>query len=110
MSAVQGVLAWLADPAHWTGPDGIPTRLLEHVSISFAAVEREGGYDLAHANFFMSGVVAAELKKTLGIPYVMTFHALGLVRRFHQGDADEFPAERVDIERRMSQYVRMLSF
>lgn len=38
MSAVEGVLAWLADPAHWTGPDGIPTRLLEHVSISFAAV------------------------------------------------------------------------
>jgi osmoprotectant transport system permease protein len=32
------VLAWLADPAHWSGADGIPTRLAEHVSISAAAV------------------------------------------------------------------------
>ncbi len=34
MSAV----GWLADPANWTGADGIPTRLLEHISISAAAV------------------------------------------------------------------------
>ena len=61
----------------------------------------EGGYDLAHANFFMSGVVAAELKRALGIPFVMTFHALGLVRQFHQGDADEFPRERIAIERQL---------
>jgi osmoprotectant transport system permease protein len=31
-------LAWLADPARWQGVDGIPTRLVEHVSISAAAV------------------------------------------------------------------------
>jgi glycosyltransferase involved in cell wall biosynthesis len=61
--------------------------------------EAEGGYDLVHANFFMSGLVAAELKRTLGYPFVMTFHALGLVRRLHQGDADEFPPERIEIER-----------
>jgi D-inositol-3-phosphate glycosyltransferase len=61
--------------------------------------ESGGGYDLVHANFFMSGLVAAELKRTLGTPFVMTFHALGLVRRMHQGDADEFPPERIDIER-----------
>jgi osmoprotectant transport system permease protein len=23
--------AWLADPAHWVGPDGIPTRMWEHI-------------------------------------------------------------------------------
>ena len=63
--------------------------------------ESEGSYDLVHANFFMSGLVAAELKRTLGIPFVMTFHALGLVRRLHQGDADEFPPERIEIERRL---------
>ena len=58
-----------------------------------------GGYDLAHANFFMSGLVAAELKRALGVPFVVTFHALGLVRRHHQGAADGFPAERCAIER-----------
>jgi osmoprotectant transport system permease protein len=26
--------AWLTDPAHWSGPNGIPFRLLEHVGIS----------------------------------------------------------------------------
>jgi osmoprotectant transport system permease protein len=31
-------LAWLADPAHWQGADGIPNRLVEHVSISTASV------------------------------------------------------------------------
>ena len=42
---------------------------------------REGGYDLVHANFFMSGMVALTLKQLYGIPFVVTFHALGRVRR-----------------------------
>lgn len=60
-------------------------------------------YDLVHANFFMSGVVARRLKASLGLPYVMTFHALGLVRREHQREADAFPPERTDIERQLAQ-------
>ena len=56
-------------------------------------------YDLVHANFFMSGLVAQHLKRTLGLPFVMTFHALGLVRREHQKEADAFPDERIAIER-----------
>ena len=31
-------IAWLLDPTHWTGADGIPARLFEHVTISAAAV------------------------------------------------------------------------
>jgi glycosyltransferase involved in cell wall biosynthesis len=59
---------------------------------------REGGYHLAHANFFMSGLAALELKRRLGLPFVVTFHALGRVRRLHQNEADQFPPERLDIE------------
>jgi D-inositol-3-phosphate glycosyltransferase len=55
-------------------------------------------YDVAHANFFMSGRVAQQLRQALGLPFVITFHALGLVRRAAQGAADGFPAERVAIE------------
>ncbi len=55
-------------------------------------------YDLIHANFWMSALVAAEIKRVLNIPFVVTFHALGRVRRFWQGDADEFPDERFVIE------------
>lgn len=55
-------------------------------------------YDIVHANFFMSGMVALQLKKTLGIPFVITFHALGHVRRIAQGAADTFPPARLRIE------------
>ncbi|MBW4502113.1 MAG: glycosyltransferase [Scytonema hyalinum WJT4-NPBG1] len=58
-------------------------------------------YDLIHANFWMSALVAAEIKQVLGIPFVVTFHALGRVRRFWQGEADEFPDERFTIEDRI---------
>ena len=56
-------------------------------------------YDLMHANFFMSGLVASNVKKQTGIPYVITFHALGLVRLAHQKEMDKFPVERFDIEK-----------
>ena len=56
-------------------------------------------YGLIHANFWMSGLVAAQLKEVLGIPFVITFHALGEVRRLHQRDNDKFPPERVTIEK-----------
>jgi glycosyltransferase involved in cell wall biosynthesis len=55
-------------------------------------------YDIVHANFFMSGMVAQHLKQMLGIPFVITFHALGHVRRLAQGAADGFPPARVRIE------------
>ena len=55
-------------------------------------------YQLIHANFFMSALVAMELKDMLDIPYVVTYHALGKVRRIHQPEQDKFPLERLDIE------------
>jgi D-inositol-3-phosphate glycosyltransferase len=58
-------------------------------------------YDLVHANFWMSGLVAAEMKRRLGIPFVITFHALGRVRRLHQQQADGFPDVRFAVEDRL---------
>jgi D-inositol-3-phosphate glycosyltransferase len=58
-------------------------------------------YDLVHANFWMSALVAADLKQALGIPFVVTFHALGRVRRQFQGDADDFPDDRFAVEDRV---------
>ncbi|MDB5761277.1 MAG: glycosyltransferase family 1 protein [Herminiimonas sp.] len=58
-------------------------------------------YDIIHANFFMSGMVAQQIKQTMGIPFVMTFHALGRVRRLCQGQADAFPDIRFAIEERL---------
>jgi glycosyltransferase involved in cell wall biosynthesis len=55
-------------------------------------------YQVMHANFFMSGLVAMKVKAALGVPFVTTFHALGRVRRLHQGADDGFPDERFTIE------------
>lgn len=60
-------------------------------------------YDLVHANFFMSGMAAKQIKQALGIPFVITFHALGHVRRLAQGEADAFPAARTRIEAALMQ-------
>ena len=65
--------------------------------------QRTRPYDLMHANFFMSALVAAEVKRRLGIPFVVTFHALGRVRRQHQLERDGFPEERLAIEERCIQ-------
>src|SRR3569833_3406550 len=55
-------------------------------------------FELIHANFFMSGLVACGIKKELDIPFVITFHALGHIRRIYQAEQDKFPAERIAIE------------
>jgi D-inositol-3-phosphate glycosyltransferase len=55
-------------------------------------------YSLVHANFFMSALVAMAIKTELDIPFVVTFHALGHVRRIHQAEKDKFPMERLEIE------------
>ncbi len=91
-------------------PAGPPTfvpkeELLQYMPEFSAASEtllRHGPRpDLVHANFFMSGLVAQRLKEAMALPYVITFHALGLVRRQHQGTSDAFPPERIQIERRL---------
>lgn len=60
--------------------------------------KEETPYHVVHANFFMSGLVGMRIKAALGTPLVTTFHALGRVRRIHQGAGDGFPDERFDIE------------
>jgi osmoprotectant transport system permease protein len=34
VNLVDATVRWLTDPAHWSGPAGIPTRLLEHLALS----------------------------------------------------------------------------
>jgi osmoprotectant transport system permease protein len=38
MDFMASGVAWLVDPANWSGADGIPTRLAEHVAISGVSV------------------------------------------------------------------------
>jgi len=78
-------------------------QMLPHVEafsryVARFARRQPAAYDIVHANFFMSGMVAQHLKAALGLPFVITFHALGRVRRLAQGTADTFPIERMRIE------------
>jgi D-inositol-3-phosphate glycosyltransferase len=51
--------------------------------------------DLAHAHFWMSGMAALAGARSLGLPVVQTFHALGVVKRRHQGVKDTSPPSRL---------------
>jgi glycosyltransferase involved in cell wall biosynthesis len=55
--------------------------------------------DLAHAHFWMSGLATTLAATPLGVPVAQTFHALGVVKRRYQGDADTSPADRIRLER-----------
>jgi D-inositol-3-phosphate glycosyltransferase len=88
-----------AGPAHYVPKE----QMLPYIQafarfVTRFARRQESLYDIVHANFFMSGMVAQHLKQVLGIPFVITFHALGHVRRLAQGAADGFPSARVRIE------------
>jgi histidinol-phosphate phosphatase family protein len=103
------VLEWLDGVRVVHVPAGPPQRLakeqllpfMEEFSRHALGRARRIGYDVVHAHFFMSALVGAELKKALGLPLIVTFHALGRVRRLHQGDSDGFPDERLAIEDRV---------
>lgn len=65
------------------------------------AREEAAAYDLVHANFWMSGWVACEAKRDLGLPFAQTFHALGEIKRREQGENDTSPPERRAVEGRI---------
>ncbi|MDT5096482.1 MAG: D-inositol-3-phosphate glycosyltransferase [Mycobacterium sp.] len=54
--------------------------------------------DVTHAHFWMSGIATQLAARHLGLPAVQTFHALGVVKRRHQGANDTSPKERLRLE------------
>jgi D-inositol-3-phosphate glycosyltransferase len=54
--------------------------------------------DVAHAHFWMSGLAAQRGARGTGIPVLQTFHALGAVKRRHQGASDPSPRSRLRLE------------
>ncbi|KUH96600.1 glycosyl transferase [Mycolicibacterium acapulense] len=54
--------------------------------------------DVAHAHFWMSGIATQLAARHLNLPAVQTFHALGVVKRRHQGVQDTSPPERLRLE------------
>jgi glycosyltransferase involved in cell wall biosynthesis len=98
-------------------PAGPPTdvpkdELLPHMP-AFAdhlrASWRAEPVDVVHAHFWMSGLAATDAATDAAgrraVPVVQTFHALGSVKRRHQGSRDTSPRERIGLERRLCRTV-----
>jgi glycosyltransferase involved in cell wall biosynthesis/phosphoheptose isomerase len=86
------------------GPAAIVPKddLLPHMDAFAAELQRSWRQerpDVVHSHFWMSGMASLQAASVLGIPVVHTFHALGVVKRRYQGDADTSPPERLDVER-----------
>ena len=54
--------------------------------------------DIVHGHFWMSGLASLAAARRLGVPVVQTFHALGTVKRRHQGSKDTSPPARIEHE------------
>lgn len=78
----------------------LPKEALSEVVDEFADgvrhdIDRRGGVDLLHANYWLSGVAAHRLKHELDLPLVATFHTLARVKA-EAGDSE--PERRVKAE------------
>jgi glycosyltransferase involved in cell wall biosynthesis len=99
------------DVAHVTaGPAAVLPKddLLRHMPEFASALRREWAQrppDLVHAHFWMSGLASVAAAGTGAIPVVQTFHALGSVKRRHQGAADTSPPQRIELERSLCRTV-----
>lgn len=94
-------------------PAGPPTEvpkdeLLQHMPAFADYLEarwQEEPFDVVHAHFWMSGLASVEAAKASGVPVLQTFHALGTVKRRHQGPRDTSPGTRIALERRLCRSV-----
>jgi glycosyltransferase involved in cell wall biosynthesis len=93
-----------AGPPEPIPKDELPPYLPEMTSALEAALRR-GAYDVLHAHFWMSGQVSLDAARSLDIPVLQTFHALGVVKKRHQGAEDTSPPQRLDTEARIARDV-----
>ncbi|MGV9992291.1 glycosyltransferase [Streptomyces sp. NPDC003374] len=86
-------------------PEVLPKDALFEYMPAFGAhlarVWRHERPDVVHAHFWMSGMASLLGAGPHGIPVVHTYHALGTVKRRHQGRDDTSPRERIGIERQI---------
>lgn len=80
--------------------------LLQHMPVFASELSRAWERrrpDIVHAHFWMSGLASLAAAGPRGLPVVQTFHALGVVKRRHQGERDTSPPTRLAEERRIIQ-------
>jgi glycosyltransferase involved in cell wall biosynthesis len=80
-------------------------RFLPQLAEWIARFRAENGadYQLIHGHYYFSGAVALRLRQLWQVPFVETFHSLGLVKRQALGQQDRSPTRRLEIERQIAQ-------
>jgi D-inositol-3-phosphate glycosyltransferase len=84
------------------GPHHLPKEALPDVIDEFtdrvlAHLDANGGADVVHANYWLSGVAAHRIKHALGIPFISTFHTLARVKS-EGGDPEPGWRDRAEAE------------
>ncbi len=84
------------------GPHNLPKEALSEIVDEFTErvlddLAANGGADVVHANYWLSGVVAHRIKHTLDIPFVSTFHTLARVKA-EGGDPEPAWRDRAETE------------
>lgn len=69
----------------------------EFTQLVASHIERNGGADVLHANYWLSGLVGHKLKHQLDLPLVTTFHTLARVKSLG-GDVESVVRERAELE------------
>ena len=97
----------LVEPNHrvvyvQAGPHHLPKEALPEILDEFtdrvlADLAANGGADVVHANYWLSGVVAHRIKHELDIPFVSTFHTLARVKA-EGGDPEPGWRDRAEAE------------
>ncbi|MDG4766599.1 glycosyltransferase [Solwaraspora sp. WMMD406] len=95
-----------AGPAEHIGKDDLLPHMAE---FSHWLVRQWGSGEwtpaVAHAHFWMSGLAAVTAGRLTEVPVVQTYHALGTVKRRHQGAMDTSPPRRIGYERALGRSV-----
>jgi D-inositol-3-phosphate glycosyltransferase len=84
------------------GPHHLPKEALADILDEFTDgvlehLEANGGTDVVHANYWLSGVVAHRLKHILDVPFVSTFHTLARIKA-EGGDPEPAWRDRAEAE------------
>lgn len=77
--------------------EDLPTIVDEFTDGVLAHLAANGGADVVHANYWLSGVAAHRIKHALGIPFVSTFHTLARVKA-EGGDPEPAWRDRAEAE------------
>lgn len=89
-----------AGPAAVLSKDDLLPHMAEFAD-RLAAHWRAETPELVHSHFWMSGIAALDAARRpdgVQVPVAHTFHALGVVKKRHQGDDDTSPPEREALE------------